>query len=107
MRLVAATVLVEQGVSRLQGGAPVTLATLAILGMGAAVLLLAGLWTPVVGALAALVELCNVVSRPGDPWIYILLGTLGISLALLGPGAWSIDARLFGWKRIDLRDRRS
>jgi len=25
---------------------------------------------------------------------------------MLGPGAWSVDARLFGWKRIDLQDGR-
>jgi hypothetical protein len=25
-------------------------------------------------------------------------------LALLGPGAWSIDARLFGWRRIDVQN---
>jgi hypothetical protein len=29
-----------------------------------------------------------------------LLGILGISLAMLGPGAWSVDALLFGRKRI-------
>ena len=29
-----------------------------------------------------------------------MLGTLGVALALLGPGGWSVDARLFGWKRI-------
>jgi hypothetical protein len=27
---------------------------------------------------------------------------IGLSLAMLGPGAWSIDARLFGRKRIDV-----
>jgi len=31
-----------------------------------------------------------------------MLATLAIALALIGPGAWSVDARLFGWKRIDI-----
>jgi hypothetical protein len=29
---------------------------------------------------------------------------IGVALALLGPGAWSIDARLFGWKRLEIRN---
>ena len=53
----------------------------------------------------AVVEFWSAFSQPGDPWTYILLGSIGIALALLGPGAWSIDARIFGWKRIDIRDR--
>ena len=54
----------------------------------------------------AVLGLWHAVSQPGDPWASILLGTLGGALALLGPGAWSVDARLFGWKRIDPRGRR-
>jgi uncharacterized membrane protein YphA (DoxX/SURF4 family) len=49
--------------------------------------------------LAAL-ALWSVVSADGDPWTQVLLAAMAIALALLGPGAWSIDARLFGRKRL-------
>lgn len=72
------------------------------------ILVLVGLWTPVIGLLVALVEFSAAyVWHSKDPWTYLLLGALGISLALLGPGAYSIDARLFGWKRIEIPDRKS
>jgi putative oxidoreductase len=71
----------------------------------AGVLLLAGLWTPVSGSLSAALALRGALYQPGDPWACILLATIGVALALVGPGAWSVDARLFGWKRIEVRDR--
>jgi uncharacterized membrane protein YphA (DoxX/SURF4 family) len=95
------------GVTALRSGPPIEIAAFDAITAGAGLLLFAGLWTPVAGGLAAVLELWNAVSRPGDPWIYILLGTVCGALALLGPGAWSIDARLFGWKRIDIQDGRS
>jgi uncharacterized membrane protein YphA (DoxX/SURF4 family) len=67
---------------------------------GSAMLLLVGLWTPVAGVLMAIAELYLASSHFYDPWLHILLGALGAALAMLGPGAWSIDARLFGRKRI-------
>ncbi len=76
-----------------------------LIAAGAGLLLLAGLWTPMAGALVAIVELWFAFSRPNDPWTPLLLGALGAGLAMLGPGAWSIDARLFGRKRIDIPDR--
>jgi O-acetylhomoserine/O-acetylserine sulfhydrylase-like pyridoxal-dependent enzyme len=41
--------------------------------------------------------------RPGvrDPWISIALAAFGGTVATIGPGAWSIDARLFGRKHIE------
>jgi uncharacterized membrane protein YphA (DoxX/SURF4 family) len=72
---------------------------------GAATLLLVGLWTPAAGVLLAIAELCIVFSQPVDPWRHILVGALGVALAMLGPGAWSVDARLFGRKRIQIPQR--
>jgi len=65
----------------------------------AALLLLFGLWTPVVGIIVASRELWIVFSG-GDPWMPLVLATLGATLAMIGPGAWSIDARLFGRRQI-------
>jgi putative oxidoreductase len=70
------------------------------------ILLLAGLWTPVVGALVALDEAWIAFSlySPGreDSWIHMFIAMLAASVAMLGPGAWSIDARLFGRQRFDI-----
>jgi putative oxidoreductase len=73
----------------------------------AGVLLIAGLWTPVGAAVMVLLELWRIISQHGDPASDILLCTLALAIALLGPGAWSIDARLFGWKRIEIDTRKS
>ena len=73
-----------------------------VVAAGAGVLLLFGLWTPVTGALVAIAEVWIAFSRSGDPWIPIILATLGATLAMIGPGAWSIDSRLFGRKHIDI-----
>lgn len=107
MRLVAAVALAHQGIVQLSEGVSEWAFVFGLIVNASAILLIAGLWTPIAGALVALIELWNAYSRPEDLWFYILLGTLSVALALLGPGAWSADARLFGWKRIDIRDRKS
>jgi putative oxidoreductase len=85
---------------------PLATAVLQTIGIGAGILLLVGLWTPVAGALAAIVKVWIALSRlsshSGDPWIAVIQAVLGAVLAMVGPGAWSIDARLFGRKRIDM-----
>ena len=65
-------------------------------------LMITGLWTPVVATVMAILELWRIILRHGDPASDILLCALALAIALLGPGAWSVDARLFGWKRIEI-----
>jgi putative oxidoreductase len=67
------------------------------------------MFTPLAGALAATAEACIAIaqfsSHSGDPWIVIAQAILAAALAMTGPGAWSIDARRFGRKHIELSDR--
>jgi putative oxidoreductase len=72
-----------------------------IIAGSAGVLLLLGLYTPFAGVVAAIAEVWIAFSHPGNLWAPIGLICLGLSLAMIGPGAWSIDARLFGMKQID------
>jgi len=106
MRLVAGASLVIPGFARLQTGASIQFTVLAVPAITIGVLLLAGLWTPVAGALVAALAIWNIITRPGDPSACIFMATIGAALALVGPGAWSLDSRLFGWKQIDIRDRK-
>lgn len=73
-----------------------------VIAAGAGLLLLIGLWTPIAGAMIALVELWIGFSRAGDPWMPGIVAILGGTLAMIGPGAWSVDAHLFGRKHIEI-----
>jgi putative oxidoreductase len=102
VRAVAAIPVVLQGIEGLLTAPLQTGGIFEMVSACFAVLLLAGLWTPVAGVLMAVVELCLVLSHPSDPWMHVRLGVLGAALAMLGPGAWSVDAHLFGRKRIEI-----
>jgi putative oxidoreductase len=69
------------------------------------ILLLAGMWTPVAGAFLAIEQLwvaAAVYASSHDcQWIHVLLAVLAAAVAMLGPGAWSVDAHRFGRKRFD------
>ena len=72
-----------------------------LLESGAALLLLMGVWTRAAAAFIVLAELWHLGFR-SHPWVSALLATMTLPLPLIGPGAWSADARLFGWRRIEI-----
>lgn len=66
----------------------------------AGLLLIAGLWTPVAGVVVGGVEGWIALSAPATAGIPIALAVLGLTLAMIGPGTWSVDALRYGRKRI-------
>lgn len=104
-RLLTAVVLGYYETACLRGTPQIATIIPQMIGAGGGILLLVGLWTPVAGMIVALVELWIVFSRFGDPWIHVMLAVLSATLAMIGPGAWSIDARLYGRKRIEAPKR--
>jgi uncharacterized membrane protein YphA (DoxX/SURF4 family) len=89
--------------AQLHKSASLEVITCGVIAALSGLLLLVGLWTPFTGAIVAITEFCIVLSHGADPRLSIMLAGLGAALALLGPGAWSVDARLYGWKRIEIR----
>ena len=101
LRLLTGTILLCCGITHLGKTSQFVPITPHIIGAGAGILLLVGLWTPVGGALVTIVELWIVLLRVDDPLVPLMIAILGATLAMIGPGAWSIDARLFGRKHIE------
>jgi hypothetical protein len=101
LRLLAGGTLVYCGVAAVSAAPHLDLAAPQILGATAGVLLLVGLWTPVAGAVVAIAETWIALAGSGMPWMPLVLAVLGASLAMIGPGAWSFDARIFGRKQIN------
>ena len=65
-----------------------------------ALLLLIGLATPLAGMSDAAIQIGVMLLDRRFGSLSIVATALGLALAMLGPGAWSLDARMFGRKRI-------
>jgi putative oxidoreductase len=99
-RLVLGIALLYHGIALLSGIPAVEPFVPDLIGTVLGLFILAGLWTPAVGALIAAVQVRIAFTGTGDASAAIILAALGGTLAMIGPGAWSIDARLFGRKYI-------
>jgi uncharacterized membrane protein YphA (DoxX/SURF4 family) len=65
-----------------------------------AVLLLIGLATPAAGTIDAAIQVGVMILDKRYDSMCMVGAVVGMALAMLGPGAWSLDARVFGRKRI-------
>ena len=98
-RFLIGTILLREAFLRLGAGPQFSLVAMPLI---ASVLLVIGLGTPYIGLLVAATQLWLVFAGSADPWTAIILSGLGASLAMIGPGAWSMDARFFGRKHVEI-----
>jgi uncharacterized membrane protein YphA (DoxX/SURF4 family) len=81
---------------------------LGLLGVAAGGSLLAGLLTPIAGVVVVLDALgagCSLLPAPAANLLdaklsLIFAGIMAVAIVFLGPGAFSVDARLFGRREI-------
>ena len=102
IRIAAGVSLIIHGLQTFQAGETSASLVLSLLAVGDGALLLAGLWTPIAGFFVIGITIGQTIVHHENPYPAILLATIGAALALVGPGALSMDAWLFGWKRIDI-----
>jgi putative oxidoreductase len=106
MRLACGGVLMEEAATRMSGIPASESFVYTALLAAAGLAMLTGYQTRIAGAGTAALEVSLLALGEGNAVVHSLLATLGTAVALMGPGAWSVDARLSGWRRIHIPRRR-
>ena len=76
--------------------------TLHGIGLVSGILLIIGLWTPAAALANSVLLIYQALAVGGIDPDQVMRIVVGMAVAMLGPGSFSIDSRLFGRKRIDI-----
>ena len=120
LRLVDGLGLLGEAIHSVAGAssAPTSALLLSVALVASATMLILGLRTSLAGSAGAMcmagaavlgAERWHLSGTEMDAWLclFAVLFFLSSSLALLGAGSYSLDARLYGWRRIRLSSRKS
>ena len=99
--MLTSTILVYFGASHLLESGRSATSLPYLIAAVAGVLLLLGLWTPLAGITIAIVGIWVFFAGSAHSLTAIIVAVLGATVAMIGPGMWSIDARLYGRKHLE------
>jgi uncharacterized membrane protein YphA (DoxX/SURF4 family) len=102
LRLTCGLPLLALGTATLWGWPADSLLWISILSCLTGGLILAGLWTPLAASCHAILQCAFFVAQETFASTHLAIALISVCLVMLGPGAWSVDARLYGRKRIEL-----
>jgi putative oxidoreductase len=102
LRFCAALSLMTESVGAVSNAASPLAFWIALASIVLGTLLLVGFCTPIAAVGQVIIETWLLLSALRFSTIAAVSALVGMSLIMLGPGAWSIDSRLFGRRRIDL-----
>jgi putative oxidoreductase len=102
LRVALALPAAIDGVLLLAMPGPSWIAVIGLVSVLASALVLVGLWTPYAAGMLGAAQLAALLLGGFPLERQVLRAAMAAALVMLGPGAWSIDRRLFGRKRIDL-----
>jgi putative oxidoreductase len=102
LRLICASPLLVDGLGALSPGTASIAPWLRPLGLIPGILVLLGSFTPVAALLQTLIEVALALAVPPLAVLHLTRAGIGVALMGLGPGAWSLDARFYGRKRLEL-----
>jgi putative oxidoreductase len=105
LRLVAAAPLLQQSIAFVCGFDHSSVLPVELAALAAGALLTLGFCTPPAALVQAALEAWMALQSGRPLGEHTILAALGVGLMMLGPGAWSVDARLFGRRRIDLHSK--
>jgi putative oxidoreductase len=100
-RLLISAIILFYGILHLVEPASLTTRLPFLIASAAAAFLFLGLWTPVAGTIISIVGIWIFFAVcPGHSLTAIIVAVIGATVAMIGPGMWSIDARLYGRKHL-------
>lgn len=100
-RVLISTLVMYFGIAQVVQNERSGLSVAYVIAAVAGLFLLLGLWTPVAGIAIAIAEVWILLARCGSWLPPIMLAGLAATVTMIGPGIWSVDAKLYGRKHLE------